>query len=76
MHKISIKPGGGISLAPFADVHKLAGISQNSGELSDDTGTDDAETEEFGQVTTLAVVTEICHLSILSPALYAVPQVL
>ncbi|MEW5107391.1 conjugative transfer ATPase [Morganella morganii] len=46
VHKISIKPGCGISLAPFADAHKLAGIPQNSGELSDDIGADDAETEE------------------------------
>lgn len=46
VHKISIKPGCGISLAPFADAHKLAGMPQNSGELSDDIGADDAETEE------------------------------
>lgn len=46
VHKISIKPGCGISLAPFADAHKLAGMPQGSGELSDDIGTDDAETEE------------------------------
>lgn len=46
VHKISIKPGCGISLAPFADAHKLAGMPQKSGELSDDIGADDAETEE------------------------------
>ncbi|EOX0650047.1 conjugative transfer ATPase [Morganella morganii] len=46
VHKISIKPGCGISLVPFADAHKLAGMPQKSGELSDDIGADDAETEE------------------------------
>ena len=31
VHKISIKPGCGISLAPFADAHKLAGMPQKRG---------------------------------------------
>ena len=59
VHKISIKPGCGISLAPFADAHKLAGMPQNSGELSDDIGTDDSETEERDILGELEIVARL-----------------
>lgn len=64
VHKISIRPGCGISLAPFADAHKLADLPQNSGELSDDgtgadIGTDDVETEERDILGELEIVARL-----------------
>lgn len=59
VHKISIKPGCGISLAPFADAHKLAGMPQNSRELSDDIGADDTETEERDILGELEIVARL-----------------
>ncbi|MGJ5664450.1 conjugative transfer ATPase [Morganella morganii] len=59
VHKISIKPGCGISLAPFADAHKLAGMPQKSRELSDDIGADDAETEERDILGELEIVARL-----------------
>lgn len=51
--------GCGISLAPFADAHKLAGMPQKSGELSDDIGADDAETEERDILGELEIVARL-----------------
>lgn len=59
VNKISIKPGCGISLAPFADAHKLAGLPQDNGELSDDISTDDADTEERDILGELEIVARL-----------------
>lgn len=59
VNKISIKPSCGISLAPFADAHKLADTQQSNEELSDNIETDDAETEERDILGELEIVARL-----------------
>lgn len=59
VNKISIKPGCGISLAPFADAYKLAEAPLHDEELSDNIETDDAETEERDILGELEIVARL-----------------